>query len=361
MYLVSKYNYDGFLEEGEYIEAISFCKTNCAKGKCLDYYKQLMQNEKGRFYTCPFGMSSFISTDGTVLTCMRERKTYNKKLAANIRNANEKAYNPILDSTQLLSLINASFRINSEERRLDEKRASIDSISHEVKQLNAQIKEKCDVILQNNKLSDPNGELSLKERQSIEEEIKTIFVSSSMIASRFSLYDYEKNPSTLSQGAYPCVVYKKFDKIRKILNNYQKRKIDIKISGSSFQQIKAYSSFELIPLLLIENAVKYSYESNSVQIDFIEKDNRLRVTIKSFSPYCSEEDLKHVFEKGYRGKNAMKVAEGSGIGLYFVKMLCKVHSVDISVTSDNKSITDISGVAYAPFSVVLDFTKTIKE
>ncbi len=361
MFLVSKYNTtEGSLEAGEYIEPIGFCTANCSKEKCFDHYNRLIKKEKGNFYTCPFGMSSYLANDGSVFTCMRERNSYNKKLASKIRNNNERVYNPILESSQLISLINVSYKIRNEEQLLTEKKASIDSISHEVKQLNAQIKEKCDVLLQSNKLSDFTSEFTYRDRQLFEEEIKTIFVSSSMIASRFSLYDYERNPSTLSQGSYPCVVYKKFDKIRKILNNYQKRKIEINIKGTSYLQINAFSSFELIPLLLVENAVKYSHDSNSVEIEFIENDNHLKVIIKSYSPYCSAEDLTHIFEKGFRGKNAKRVAEGSGIGLYFVKMLCDVHAVSISIASDNKHITEISGIAYAPFSVVLDFTNTMK-
>ena len=134
----------------------------------------------------------------------------------------------------------------------------------------------------------------------------------------------------------------------------------ISINSGSYLHILAYPSFEMIPLLLIENAVKYSYGHNDeVSIDFQEEDNnKLIVTISSYSPYCSKEESTQIFEKGFRGKNAKKISDGSGIGLYFVKMLCDLHNIEISAESDSSRIAEISGVAYAPFKYTLIFNHT---
>ena len=131
----------------------------------------------------------------------------------------------------------------------------------------------------------------------------------------------------------------------------------ISMKGGSFLHITAYPSFEMVPLLLLENAVKYSYGyGDEVTVEFSEQnDDQLIVTISAYSPYCSKEESSKIFEKGFRGKHARKISDGSGIGLYFVKMLCDLHNIEISAESDSKHITEISGIAYAPFKYTLIF------
>ena len=177
-----------------------------------------------------------------------------------------------------------------------------------------------------------------------------------MISSRYSLFNYEKDPEALKGTLIDCSIYRKFDKIRRIFRNYQKRNIHIHISGSSYKFMRAYRTFELIPLLIIENAVKYAYYDSEVKILFEDTpSNTLKVSIESYSPYCSKEELEKIFVKGFRGKNAIKTADGNGIGLYFVKLLCDIHNITISVNSDSRKITTINGVAYAPFVISLKF------
>ena len=95
----------------------------------------------------------------------------------------------------------------------------------------------------------------------------------------------------------------------------------------------------MIPLLIIENAVKYSFPGQTVKINFKECDSDLIVTIESKGPYIPEEEISKLYEKGYRGEQAKQVADGSGIGLYFVKLICDIHGIDINITSDPKRRT----------------------
>ena len=360
MNLISNISLDGNFNEGKYIIPLTFCRGNYNIGKCSEFYKSLLSQPKNKFYTCPCGMSVYLGNNA-IYTCMRERSTYKKDLAKKI--SEENVFNPIMDSEKFFTLIEASSTINDEVVRLKAKETTIDSISHEVKQLNSQIKEHCDVLWQTLHLDDDNLQLHSEDIDYIRREIRTIYISSSMVASRFSLYDYERNPASLTQGAvFPCNIYKKFDKIRKILKNYLKKSTTITINGSSYLHFDAYPTFELVPLLIIENAVKYSYGNGGyVAINIFENsDSHVTVTITSYSPYCSEEDLSHIFEKGFRGKHANRISKGTGVGLYFVKMLCDIHNIDIVITSDSQRMSDISGIPYAPFTVKLDFTNAYR-
>lgn len=185
------------------------------------------------------------------------------------------------------------------------------------------------------------------------------YVCSAMINARFALLDYEKKPQALQQGApYDCNIYKKFHKMSIIFSNYLGRKAQIIIKGNSYRCIRAYPSFEMIPLLIVDNAVKYSYESKNITVEFHEYGKQLVVDIDSFSPYCSMDDLSKICNKGYRGKNAVRVSDGSGIGLFFAKMLCDLHGIEMIPTSDSDKITEINGVPYAPFRMRLVFPNT---
>lgn len=365
MNLIPTISPNGELSDGKYIKAIPFCKSNHNSRKCADFYRRLYETKSPGFYTCPYGMSCYlmISENGVpiVFTGMKERKSYDKSKAKIPNQQTEGVYNPVLQEAQIMDLIDATLSIELAADSLAERETAVAGISHEVKKLNSQIKERSDLILQAYRLIDDDVALSNEDLKKLRADIRTIFVSSSMIEGRYELYDYEKNPDALSQGrSFHCNIYKKFDKIKRIFQNYLKKGIPINITGSSYDHIKAYSSFELIPLLLIENAIKYSYQGNSVDIAFVQHPNNcLEITIDSYSPYCSADELSHIFDKGFRGKNAKKVSsDGSGIGLYFVKLLCDLHDVEITASSNSSKVTAINNVAYAPFRIKLVFSDT---
>ena len=351
------------IKDGTFIKALDYCKKHCNSGECKRFYQGLSTEHYNTFFTCPHGMTVYYAHSDEksfCFTCMRGRGTYQKEKAKRIDNSQKEniVYNPVLESDRLSELINYSLQVESGSIQLEEKRASIDSISHEVKKLNAQIKDRSDAIIQ--AYADESIQfLDKSALHDLIERIKTIYVCSAMINTRFSLFDYEKNSHILAQGAaFDCNIYKKFDKMRIIFSNYLGRKVSIVLIGSSYRCFWAYPTFEMIPLLLIDNAIKYSYVNNPVEIVFNEAGDKLIVDIKSYSPYCSKTDIENIFQKGFRGKNAIKVADGSGIGLFFVKLLCDLHNIQITISSDNSKVTEINGVAYAPFNAQLVFSDT---
>lgn len=362
MMLVPTLNEEGEMENGHYIEALAFCMQNCNKGKCKSFYTELKKEPlSSRFVTCPYGMSVYVSAlDKQIYCSMREKNTYQKKQAKNISGVLQ-TYNPVLPAEQLQKLIQASQIIAMGRKDLDQERAVVAAISHEAKKLNGQIMEHSDLAMN---LLKGEAEVHVpndQETRFLFEELRTIYLSSSMISSRYSLYDYERNPCVLKGGRADCDISKKFVDISRIFYNYQKRAIPIKTDGKTRMYASTFNSFELVPLLLIENAAKYAHSGSEVTIRFEEpSENALDVTIESESPYCSQDDLNQIFNKGFRGKNAIRVADGTGIGLYFVKEICDLHDIDISINSENSKITTYNGIAYAPFVITLHFKNTYK-
>lgn len=236
-------------------------------------------------------------------------------------------------------------------------------MEHEVKKLNSSIKDNCDSFFNLFNEKQDLYSLSPDEYKMIFDKLKTLYVISSLINLRYTIYDYEKNPNSLiTDSPSKISVHDKFVKCSKVLRNHRGKNSHINFYGECHKYIIAYPSFELIPFLLLENALKYTLDNNEISVDFEEKNNSLVIAIKSISLYCSQNDIPHIFEKGYRGKNAEKYSsnKGSGIGLYFVKLLCDLHNITVKAESDG-NITNSSGIPYSVFSISLTFNDVYDE
>ena len=85
---------------------------------------------------------------------------------------------------------------------------------------------------------------------------------------------------------------------------------------------------------LFSNAVRYG--NTPCKIDLMVKDNDhcLWVRVSDNGPGIKKEDLKHLFEKFFRGAEAkQRVVRGLGLGLYYVKQIVEAHGGIITVQS----------------------------
>jgi len=83
---------------------------------------------------------------------------------------------------------------------------------------------------------------------------------------------------------------------------------------------------------LIENAIKYADKHSEVLISLRRNNHQLELSIADDGPGIDDADKKKVFQKHYRiGNEATKKSKGTGLGLYLVKRIIKVHKGDISI------------------------------
>ncbi len=86
---------------------------------------------------------------------------------------------------------------------------------------------------------------------------------------------------------------------------------------------------------LIENAIKYSGESNKIDISLSRKLEIIKVTVKDYGIGISKKDQKKVFGQFYRAEKVSKeVVKGSGIGLSIVSEIIKAHHGMIELESE---------------------------
>lgn len=85
---------------------------------------------------------------------------------------------------------------------------------------------------------------------------------------------------------------------------------------------------------LFSNAVRYGNSPCKIQLLINDRDHCLLIGVSDNGPGIEKEDLKHLFEKFYRGAEAkQRVVRGLGLGLYYVKQIVEAHGGSIAVQS----------------------------
>ncbi|MBE9516984.1 MAG: HAMP domain-containing histidine kinase [Bacteroidetes bacterium] len=85
---------------------------------------------------------------------------------------------------------------------------------------------------------------------------------------------------------------------------------------------------------LFSNAVRYGNTPCKIELMVKDSEHCLWFDISDNGPGIKKEDLKHLFEKFYRGAEAkQRVVRGLGLGLYYVKQIVEAHGGTIMVHS----------------------------
>jgi len=85
---------------------------------------------------------------------------------------------------------------------------------------------------------------------------------------------------------------------------------------------------------LLDNAIKYCTNKPYIIIDCSEVKDGVKISFKDNGIGISKENLAHVFDKFYRIPTGnLHDVKGFGLGLNYVKLICKQHGGNIKVTS----------------------------
>lgn len=89
---------------------------------------------------------------------------------------------------------------------------------------------------------------------------------------------------------------------------------------------------------LLDNAIKFTGEQGQVQVRATDDGSVAEIEVADTGPGIPEEEMPHIFEELYRGRQAKRV-EGSGLGLALVQRIIKLHGGDIAVLSRDRQGT----------------------
>ncbi len=97
------------------------------------------------------------------------------------------------------------------------------------------------------------------------------------------------------------------------------------------------TDIKVVLINLLENASKYSYPNTTITVSLTAHEDHVEIHFKDNGVGISRDDQKRIFDKFTRVDNTLSdTVSGTGLGLYWVKRIIKLHNGKISVTSKPK-------------------------
>jgi len=168
-------------------------------------------------------------------------------------------------------------------------------------------------------------------------EEKSLLKASEMLVGTFETLTLYANPTSAEFGQKrPVELYKLLHKLQMILDLVEAAKVNktLKLVGQGYNKYYLYESFGILPLSIIQNAIKYS-QTKEIEIRIEEDSTGALVSIKSIGPLIDDLEKKEIFSRGARGRWAdILHHQGMGVGLYVAKIVASAHKIEIKVVSE---------------------------
>lgn len=163
----------------------------------------------------------------------------------------------------------------------------------------------------------------------------SLLKSAELLVKEFDRLELLVNPASAAIGKVYCKVYKLCHKYAQILDvAYCKgQNKHIKMSGRCDMTLHLYESVSALVFALIENAAKYCFSGEQVDVAVNEAAGYVDLSVSSVGPLIEGEEINRIFERGFRGKWARAKQEGRGIGLHLAKIVADAHQTRIVVES----------------------------
>lgn len=331
--------------DGSVFRIPDLCKKKFGE-KCTSYYNSIA--DKPGVHHCPFGFSSYVESEKKIITGVIFKDQKNTKLGS--RNFEDGDFTAHLSTRELMFQVSKE---RGESHKLVFEKPAIEitntveikeSKENDAREFNLPIEILDNTIHELRKL---NNSLKIASRtlrnesqerysniNTIRDKAHIVYSTSSLISIRLDTYDFLTNPG-LATGfnPTPIKIYKKFEKSMHILRHQAMQNgIEISFNGHSSNVLYGYTIFEILPFILFENAIKYSTHDSEIICTFKEDDTyKTVVTIHNIGSVPEKEERESLVERGYRGKKIKGELKGSGIGLYIVNEICKIHNTDLDI------------------------------
>ncbi len=250
------------------------------------------------------------------------KKNYKLDIISNGENAFSKLQNEIYKTMVMLNEL-ASNSLNDKEQLKE----SLSDISHQLKTPLTSIN-----IMLDNIIDNPDMEPTTREEFifDIKRDIMNInFLVQNIL--KLSMFD----ANTINFANEPIDIKEIIDETVKnvlILSDLKNIKIDIScdkdisINGDFHWEVEALTN-------ILKNCIEYAYENSTVSITATNNRIYSTISIQNEGKTIDFQDIKHIFERFYRGKRSSK--DGVGIGLALAKTIIEKDNGNISVESKN--------------------------
>ncbi|MCG3164485.1 MAG: hypothetical protein POELPBGB_00239 [Bacteroidia bacterium] len=227
----------------------------------------------------------------------------------------------------------------------------LENLMHELAQININSKASSEAISKAVK-----GNL---DRKALIHHSEILLENAFLFSTHLDVVTHQLNPDYfLEEKADKRNLFGKFFKaIIPYKRRAKQRDVEINVTGNAQTLIDLYPVIDTLPILILDNAVKYSAHGCEIEIEFYEDEHIMEVSVSNLGPYLRAEELKHIFERGYRGTEALKTKViGRGYGMNFIKHICDLHKAIVEVTS-SEDFTKINEIKYSMFRIKIEFSK----
>lgn len=167
-------------------------------------------------------------------------------------------------------------------------------------------------------------------------DLLDLYDSITLLSDQFNMIDILVNTSKIQYTKKRQInVFQLCERISRLLRKNAATK-EVKIQwhdNGKIEDCLLYPSISLLPLVLIDNAIKYSFSGRVIDIGIYDEQNNIKIVISSFGNFVPLEDRSIIFEKFQRGGNS-KDKEGIGLGLWIAKQLLFAHEGDITYSTN---------------------------
>lgn len=236
---------------------------------------------------------------------------------------------------------------------LEKTKVILNGTMHEIRRFSGELSKHCEDL---HRLATKNSNVSVGNLA------QTALHTSGMISARLAYTDIELNPAAIrKQVPLRSGIYKKFEKAKYILGRAASdKRVKVKFVGSSHSEIDAIQAFDLIPFVLLDNAIKYSPSDQEITVLFEDGSGQKfgSVIVSSIGPQLRQEEKERIFLQGYRGSNVIRLSgHGDGLGLPLARKLCGFHDIAINAFPGSDVHFHLENIPYADFRIEMKWQK----
>lgn len=203
----------------------------------------------------------------------------------------------------------------------------VQNVSHELRTPLTIIQAKQELLLQepNKRIIDKSEDiaLTLNETKRLSKLVKDLLVLSRADSHKMTL-----QKENINIDDYIKEIVAPYQEIA----NMQEKEVVLDFNYKMDVNIDANKIYQLM-IILLDNAIKYTEEKDTIKIKTYSKDNKCVIEISDTGIGVSDEGLKRIFERFYREDKARnRETGGTGLGLSIANIIVSAHNGTIKAT-----------------------------
>lgn len=333
------------LHDGSLFTQHDFCSKKLQNDKwCQAHYSNIFG--KCGFHECPYGFTSYVTNEQTILSSLRIEQHYDKRKIKN-QTAKFPARMPPDYFLKYLS--------RTEESTNSDKLEDITNSLHDIRKFCGSINRKA-----YNALCETSQDTAFMATYNMTHKcIYDIHIMGKLLSLNLSAIDSTLNPRLKASAdtKIPVSIYNKFKTVKLFLGTeLRKKNISMEFTGASYASYEIAQHLDLLPYLIFENAIKYSPAQKNIYVNFSESAQEVKVSISSIGPFVEDDEVDKLTFPKFRGKNTSAVT-GEGRGLFIAASLCRESGVILKINPSRHIQLTLNGLPMANFTVDIVFPR----